>query len=114
MEDLKQIIRADSTDVEKQFRVASIQGRGTPQEIAEFREHALQDFLRNYFPFPYRIAKGGILDHTNERSDSIDCILLNPVHPYTINRYEKFKVILADGVDAAIEVKPDISSSSEL
>jgi len=114
MEDLKQIIRRDAQEVENQFESASVQGRGTPQEIAEFREHALQGFLRNYFPFPYRIAKGGILDHTNKRSDSIDCILINPVHPYTINRYEKFKVILADGVDAAIEVKPDISSISEL
>ena len=114
MEDLTQIIRHDAQEVEYQFESASIQGRGTPQEIAEFREHALQGFLRNYFPFPYRIAKGGILDHTNERSDSIDCILINPVHPYTINRFEKFKVILADGVDAAIEVKPDISLSSEL
>jgi len=114
MEDLKQIIRRDAQEVENQFASASVQGRGTPQEIAEFREHALQGFLRNYFPFPYRIAKGGILDHTNKRADSIDCILINPVHPYTINRYEKFKVILADGVDAAIEVKPDISSISEL
>jgi hypothetical protein len=114
MEDLKQIIRADATELENEFRKASIQGRGTPQEIAEFRENALQDFLSLYFPFPYRTAKGGILDHTNRRSVSVDCVLVNPEHPYIINRREKFKIILADGVDAAIEVKPDISQTSEL
>jgi hypothetical protein len=114
MEDLKQLIRVDARNLDSQFKSATVQGRGTPQEISEFRENALQDFLTNYFPYPYRIAKGGILDHTNERSASIDCIVINPEHPYTIDRRQKFKVILADGVDAAIEVKPDISQSSEL
>jgi hypothetical protein len=114
MEDLKQLIRTDAKELELQFERATTQGRGTPQEISDFRENAVQGFLANYFPFPYRIAKGGILDHTNTRSASIDCILVNPNHPYTIDRREKFKVILADGVDAAIEVKPDISQTSEL
>jgi hypothetical protein len=40
--------------------------------------------------------------------------LVNPEHPYIINRREKFKIILADGVDAAIEVKPDVSKTGEL
>lgn len=114
MDDLKQIIRADAKDLEHQFEIASVQGRGTPQEISDFRENALQHFLTNYFPYPYRIAKGGILDYTNTRSASIDCVVVNPEHPYTIDRRQKFKVILADGVDAAIEVKPDISQTSEL
>jgi uncharacterized protein DUF6602 len=114
MEDLKQIIRADARDLENQFNSASIQGRGTPQEISDFRENALQEFLANYFPYPYRIAKGNIIDHTNRRSASIDCIVVNPEHPYTIDRRKKFKVILADGVDAAIEFKPDISQIGEL
>jgi hypothetical protein len=74
----------------------------------------LQDFLSHYFPPPYRTVKGGIVDHTNKRSVSIDCVLVNPEHPYIINRREIFKIILADGVDAAIEVKPDISQTSEL
>jgi hypothetical protein len=114
LEDLKQLIRADAKHLEEQFRTASIQGRGTPQEIAEFREHALLDFLSHYFPFPYRTVKGNIVDHTNKRSLSVDCVLVNPEHPYIINHREKFKIILADGVDAAIEVKPDISQISEL
>jgi len=40
--------------------------------------------------------------------------LVNPYHPYTINRREKFTIILTEGVEAAIEVKPDISRNDEL
>jgi hypothetical protein len=114
MEDLLAHIRADAKDLRHKFQEASGQGRGTSQEISDFRENALQSFLQNYFPFPYRIAKGGILDSRGNKSDSIDCILVNPFHPYTIDTRDKFKIILADGVDAAIEVKPDISRKAEL
>jgi hypothetical protein len=62
MEDLQQIIRADARDLDNQFKIASVQGRGTPQEISDFRENALQDFLANYFPYPYRITKGGVIE----------------------------------------------------
>jgi len=68
MDDLKQLIRADARELEAKFSSASIQGRGTPQEISDFRENALQAFLANYFPFPYRIAKGGILDRRAQRT----------------------------------------------
>ena len=114
MEDLLAHIRADAKDLRHEFQKASRQGRGTSQEISDFRENALQSFLQNYFPFPYRIAKGGIRDSRGNKSDSIDCILVNPFHPYTIDSRDKFKIILADGVDAAVEVKPDISRKTEL
>ena len=114
MEDLLQLIKADAEELEIQFRRASVQGRGTPQEISDFRENALQSFLSNYYPFPYRVAKGGILDSFGSRSASVDCVLVHPDHPYTIDRREKFKIILAEGVNAAIEVKPDISAATEL
>jgi hypothetical protein len=45
MEDLKQLIRADARELEIKFSNASVQGRGTPQEISDFRENALQAFL---------------------------------------------------------------------
>ncbi len=102
MEELMQLMRSDAKELERQFEVASVQGRGTSQEIAEFRENALQSFLRDYFPFPYHVAKGGIVDLDERRSASIDCVLLHPDHPYTINRHEKFRIILADGVNVAI------------
>ena len=54
------------------------------------------------------------MDSFGSRSASVDCILIHPDHPYTIDRREKFKIILAEGVNAAIEVKPDISVTDEL
>jgi len=114
MEELFALIRADAQELRIQFERASIQGRGTSQDIATFRESAFQSTLSNYFPFPYRVAKGGIVDSYGRRSASVDCILVNPLHPYTIDRRENFKLIFAEGVNAAIEVKPDISQKDEL
>ncbi|TOL53158.1 DUF6602 domain-containing protein, partial [Vibrio parahaemolyticus] len=45
---------------------------------------------------------------------SIDCLVLNPEHPYTVSEDERFSIILAEGVDFAIELKPDISDEKEL
>lgn len=112
--DLFSLIRADAEELRIEFEKASIQGRGTSQDIATFREIALQSVVSNYFPFPFRVAKDGILDSTGRRSASVDCVLINPAHPYTIDRRENFKLIFAEGVHAAIEGKPDISQKSEL
>ena len=59
------------------------------------------------------MAKGGILDSYGRKSASLDCILINPLHPYTIDTRENFKLIFAEGINAAIEVKPDISKKDE-
>ena len=114
MDALFALVRDDAEELRLEFKKAGIQGRGTPQDIATFRETAPQGTLSNYFPFPFRVAKGGIVDSYGRRSASVDCILVNPMHPYTIDRRENFKLIFADGVDAAIEVKPDISQKDEL
>ncbi len=96
------------------FQKASVQGKGTPQEVADFRENYFNKFLSNYFPFPHRVTKGIINDSYGNQSDSIDILLIGPNHPYTIDSAGKFSLVLADGVDAAIEVKPDISTKAEL
>jgi hypothetical protein len=114
MDDLFALVRTDAEELRLEFGRASVQGRGTPQDIATFRETALQGILRNYFPFPFRVAKGGIVDSYGRKSASVDCILVNPLHPYTIDRRENFKLIFAEGVNAAVEVKPDISQKDEL
>ena len=111
---LLELLAIEGGELTTAFEKASIQGRGTSQEVADFREHAIQDFLARYFPFPYRIAKGNVIDSFGSESDSIDCLLVNPVHPHTIDSHEKFTVILADGIDAAIEVKPNIQDRREL
>ena len=114
LDDLYALLRADAEGLQREFAKASISGRGTPQEVADFREHALQAFVKRFFPFPHRVTKGKIRDSHGELSDSIDCVLCAPNHPYTIDSNEKFQLILAEGVDAAIEVKPDLASLEDL
>ena len=114
-QDLVDLLRFESAEINNGFRKASIEGRTTPQEISDRREEVFSAFLRKYFPFPYRIVKGNVIDSEGRRSDSIDCLVLSPSHPYTIDSTNRrASVIFADGVDYAIEIKPDLSSESEI
>ena len=114
MSDLLDLLAMEADEIDFRFRKASLEGKGTPQEVSDRRESVVKKFLAKYFPFPFRIAKGNIRDSYGGRSASIDCIVLNPNHPHTVSEDEQFSVILADGVDFAIEVKPDLSSKSEI
>ena len=114
MNDLYSLLREDALQLSSEFRKASIQGRGTSQEIAEFRENAVQAFLARYFPFPHRIAKGKVRDSFGNIAASIDCIICAPNHPYTVSARNKFNLLLAEGVDSVVEVKPNIADKAEL
>ena len=114
MNDLFKLLEYESKAISHWFEQASLEGKGTPQEVSDRRESAVAEFLRRYFPFPYRVAKGNIVDSFGGRSASIDCVLLNPSHPYTVTRDSRYSMIFADGVDAAIEVKPDLCSEAEI
>lgn len=70
---------------------ASVEGKGTPQEIADRREELFHSFFEKYFPFPYRITKGNI-DSKNKKAS----------------------VIFADGVDYAIEIKGNLTDKDEI
>jgi hypothetical protein len=111
---LLELLQFETDELFAGFKKASVEGKGTPQEVADFREGYFNKFLRKYFPFPHRIAKGIVSDTAGNRSASVDSIIINPIHPYTIDVAEKFSIILADGVDVAIELKPDISDKGEL
>lgn len=111
---LEQLLRIENQELLSYFRKASIEGNGTPQEVAERREKHVTAFLRKYFPPPVAVAKGIIEDSYGARSNSIDCVLLSAAHPRLLDTNGNYSVILADGVDAAIEVKPDIAKKSEL
>lgn len=115
MNKLIELLRTESKEIAASFEKASIEGEGTPQEVADRREEVVKRFLEKYFPFPFRIVKGNIIDSHGNRSNSIDCIVLGPSHPYTVDPVNgKASVILADGVDFAIEVKPDLAQITEL
>lgn len=74
------------------------------------REFTLSQFIEKYFPTTYAIKKAPI-HSLDDRSQEIDCVILSPNHPrlYTPIR----EIILAEGVFAAIELKPDISILSD-
>lgn len=112
--DFLDLIHFETDEINHFFKKASIEGRGTSQEVSDRREIAVKKFLEKFFPFPYRIAKGNIIDSYGHRSNSIDCLILNPCHPHTISSENKYSIIFADGVDVAIEVKPDLSNKNEL
>lgn len=114
MNKLLELLNFEATELSQSFRKASVSGRGTSQEVADLRENALRSFLSRYFPFPYRVAKGNIIDSFGAESPSIDCVLLAPNHPHTIDPQGKHTVIIADGVHAAIELKPDLQDTREL
>lgn len=114
MNDLYELLREEALQLSSEFRKASIQGKGTSQEVAEFRENAVQTFLARYFPFPHRIAKGKVRDSFGSIAASIDCVICAPNHPYTVSARDKFSLLLAEGVDSVVEVKPNIADKAEL
>ncbi len=97
-----------------EFNLASKQGKGTAQEIADFREHAVQSFLGRFYPTSYIVSKGKVTDLEGKQSNSIDCLILNPAHPNLVDSKGKFRLNFSDGCDAAIEVKPDLARIDEL
>lgn len=107
MNKLSELLKVEAKEIAASFEKASIEGEGTPQEVSDRREEVVKGFLMKYFPFPYRVVKGNIIDSFGNRSNSIDCIVLNPSHPHTVDPLNgKASIIFADGVDFAIEVKP--------
>lgn len=74
------------------------------------REFTIQEFVSRYFPTTYSIKKGPIYSLTSQ-SNEIDCVLLAPNHPKLATPIRE--VIIAEGVHAAIELKPDISNLSD-
>lgn len=115
MNDLLKLLKIEAAEITTGFERASLEGKGTSQEISDRREERFKKFLSQYFPFPFRIVKGNVIDSYGERSNSIDCLVLSPSHPYTVNpSNDKASIIMADGVDYAIEIKPDLASPVEL
>jgi hypothetical protein len=111
---LLEILKAEGRRILEEFELASEQGDGTPQEIADFRENAVQDFISRFYPVSHVVSKGKVTDFEGCQSNSIDCLVLNPAHPNLIDAKGKFRLIFADGCDAAIEIKPNLARTDEL
>lgn len=111
---LLDILKSESRTINDEFALASSQGKGTPQEISDFRENAVQAFIKRYYPQSHIVSKGKITDLDGKQSNSIDCLILNPEHPNLTDSKGKFRLIFADGCDAAIEVKPALDRKEEI
>lgn len=112
---LLSLLDLEALELSNGFKKASVEGYGTPQEVSDRREEVFHSFISKYFPFPYRIVKGNIIDTYGHNSNSIDCLVLNPAHPYTIDsKNEKASVIFAEGVDYAIEIKSELVDRNEI
>lgn len=114
MNQLLEILKNEGKQIIEEFNLASSQGEGTPQEIADFRENVIQSFVGRFYPQNHIVSKGKITDLDGNQSASIDCLILNPAHPHLIDSKGKFRLIFADGCDSAIEVKPNIARKDEL
>ena len=114
MDELKEILQLDREELLQAFRKASVSGKGTPEHVADDREAALRDLLARYFPYPHHVVKGNISDSHGNRSASIDAIVVNPIHPHTMLRGRSPFFLAAEGVDYAIELKPDLGNQSEI
>lgn len=72
------------------------------------KEKCVADFFSSILPNGYSIKRGEIFDYSSI-SNSIDCVILTPNHP-SLKTPMRPEIIIAEGVHAAIEVKPDIST----
>lgn len=114
MNQLLEILKSEGRRVVEEFNLASHQGEGTPQEVADFREGAIHDFLKRYLPMSHIVSKGKITDLEGNQSASIDCLILNPAHPNLVDSKGKHRINFSDGCDVAIEIKPDLARGDEL
>ena len=76
MDKFVELLKLEAVEIAASFRKASIEGEGTPQEVADRREEIVKNFMIKYFPFSFRVVKCNIVDSYGSRSNSIDCIIL--------------------------------------
>lgn len=80
------------------------------KQTGDAREVTVKEFLECFFPDSYRIKKG-LIYSLDSVSQEIDCVLLAPNHPRLVTPVRE--VIIAGGVHAAIEIKPEITTLTE-
>lgn len=111
---LTTFVEQTGAELTAQFARASTLGEGTSQEVADFREGALRDLMRRFYPAPHTVTKGKILGPDGSLSASIDCVVLSHEHPHLVDSEQKLSFLLADGVDLVVELKPDLTDSREI
>lgn len=80
------------------------------KKTGDAKELSVKQFIESFFPQSFQVQKGLIYSF-DDNSQEIDCVLIAPNHPRLVTPVRD--IILAEGVHAAIEVKPDISTLTE-
>lgn len=81
--------------------------KGDKTNTSNSREVTVHDFVERYLPSDFHVRKQAKIFSKLSSSNNIDCVVLAPNHPQLITPVRE--IALAEGVYAAIEVKPDIS-----
>lgn len=103
---LKKHLKRLSDEMVENYREAL--HAGTPEAVAEYREVHVREIIGRFFPRTYQTAKGAIYDSFGARSASIDCVVSAPNHPLLMDSLGRITTLLVDGVQCAVEVKPDL------
>ncbi|MBU7569955.1 MAG: hypothetical protein KAF41_04825, partial [Flavobacterium sp.] len=80
------------------------------KKTGDAKELSVTQFIESFFPSTFQVRKG-LIYSIDDNSQEIDCVLLAPNHPRLVTPIRD--IMLAEGVYAAIEVKPDISTLTE-
>lgn len=78
---------------------------------SDSKEVTVNQFIGSYLPSDYQIKTRSKIYSRTQETNNIDCVVLSPHHPRLIT--PKREVVIAEGVFAAIEVKPDIRTLTE-
>ena len=112
--DVLEYIRDDASTLHSWYEKSKRLGEGSPVEVSDYREAIFKSVLKKYFPTSLAMAKGIIRDKSGLKSPSIDAVMLNASHPNTAGVEGKHDLILAEAVDFAIEIKPNLSRKDEI
>jgi hypothetical protein len=101
-------LRESLKGIDISFQPVSTTFRKDKVQTANSREISVKTFLESFFPSGWSVKKGPIFDKEGNSSGEVDCALCVSEHPpcLTPNR----QLIFAEGVHAAVEVKPDLTS----
>ena len=112
MEVLEDLLSQASERLKLAFKEAREKYK-TPEDIAQHREDAFRNFLKEFLPPSYMLGKGEIIDSMGNRSSQVDIIVCNQYHPFTISNSGR-GLFFAEGVVCAIEIKSDLSNKEEI
>jgi hypothetical protein len=110
---LKDVARLAAERLRRAFAEAGLK-IDAPEDPAALRPAAFRSFLGRHLPAAYRVVAGEIADSRGYLSGPVDCVVLAPAHPSTVDAGSADAVLLGEGVAAAIHLERDLRSKEAL